>query len=90
MRSLDTDPWAEEMQLEILRKMTPQRRLDLTFQLSATTWNSVRAAVDRLHPEETEDQRDQRFFSSIYGEELAAKFIAYRQKKLGPRNGTLK
>jgi hypothetical protein len=89
MRSPDTDAWADEMQFELLRKATPARRLEIAGQLSAFAWNAARAAFDRLYPQETEDQRDQRFLTEIYGEELAEKFIAHRQKVLGPRNRKL-
>lgn len=88
-RSLDTEAWAEEKQMEALREMTPERRLQLTFQLSAAAWTMARAAVDRMYPEETEDQRDLRFFSSLYGDDLARKVIARRQQVIGPRTGAL-
>ena len=84
-RSPDTEPWAEELQFELLRKAGPARRLELCCELSAMVWNGVRAAIDRLHPHETQDQRDLRFLTQLYGEQLAKDFIAYRQKILGPR-----
>ncbi len=88
--SLDTDPHIAQMQTELLRAAGPGKRLDLAVQLSAMTWNMARSAVDRYYPEETQDQRDLRFLSSVYGRELAEKFIAHRQRVLGPRNETLK
>ncbi len=90
MSSLDTDPAAEAKLIEIMRNMPPGEKLKRTFELSAAVWTMARAAYDRLYPEETEDQRDERFFASIWRDaELARKFIAYRQKVLGPRSGTL-
>ncbi|MCY3017806.1 MAG: hypothetical protein NTW87_02075 [Planctomycetota bacterium] len=88
-RSPDTEPWADEMQIELLRQAGPARRLELACQLSALAWNAARSAFDRLYPHETQDQRDLRFLSSIYGEQLARDFIAYRQKVRGPQNERL-
>jgi hypothetical protein len=88
-RALDTEPWADEMQIELLRQAGPTRRAELCFELSAMAWNAARAAVDRLYPHETQDQRDLRFLTSVYGAQLARDFIAYRQKTLGPRNETV-
>lgn len=83
----DTEPWAAEMQIELLRNASPARRFELACQLSAMIWNGARAAIDRLHPEETQDQRDLRFLSELYGLDLAKKFIAYRQSFQGIRSG---
>ena len=88
-RSPDTEVWAEELQFELLRKAGPARRLELSFELSAMVWNGVRAAIDRLYPQETQDQRDQRFLTQLYGEALAKDFIDYRQKIRGPNIETL-
>lgn len=88
-RSRDTSPEMDEMQIELLRQAGPGRRLDMAVQLSQLTWNLARGAVDRAFPKETEDQRDLRFLSNIYGVDLAQKFIAFRKEKFGPRDGTL-
>ncbi len=88
-RSLDTDPRAEAMRIRLLREATPARRFELTCQLSAMIWNGVKAAIDRLYPHETQDQRDLRVLSEVYDKDLAKAFIAYRQKVRGPRNETL-
>src|SRR5579862_6410406 len=75
--------------MKFLRKAGPERRWLLTLQLSAMVWNASRAAFDRNYPQETQDQRDLRFMTQCYGRELAEKFIAHRQKVLGPRNETI-
>lgn len=38
------------MQLEILRKMSPDQRLRLAGELTRATWNRALAAVARAHP----------------------------------------
>lgn len=84
--SPDTEPWAEEMQIELFRKASPARRYEIGCQLSAFVWNAARARIDALHPEETQDERDLRFLREVYDEKIARDFIAYRRKVLGPRD----
>jgi hypothetical protein len=86
MTSRDTDPKMDEMQIELLRQAGPSRRLQLAVQLSSMVWNASRYAYDRNFPDKTEDERDRMFLTEIYGKDLAERFIAHRQKVLGPRN----
>lgn len=88
-RARDTEPWADEMQIELLRQAGPTRRVQLCFELTAMAWNAARSAFDRMYPHETQDERDRRFLTSIYGRQLADDFIAYRQKVKGPKNERL-
>ena len=89
MDSLDTDPKIDRLQYDLLRQAGPAKRLKIAMELSAMAWNGARSAFDRLYPSETEDQRDERFLASIYGKDLARKFIAYRISVCGSRTGTL-
>ena len=84
--SPDTEPWAEEMQFDLLRRAGPARRLEIAGELTAFAWTAARAAVDRLYPNDTEDERDLRFLGGIYGKVLAEKFIAFRRRTMGPRD----
>jgi hypothetical protein len=88
-RALDTEAWADEMQIELLRQAGPTRRVQLCFELTAMAWDAARSAFDRMYPHETQDERDLRFLSSIYGEQLAKDFIACRQRVMGPQNERL-
>ena len=83
-RSPDTDPKMEELQFELLRRASPTRRLELAFQLSAMVRNGVRSAIDRAYPYETREQRDERFLTQLYGQDVAKAFIAYRRRVHGP------
>lgn len=86
MIARDTSPEIDEIQIGLLRKAGPARRLQLAEQLSAMVWKASRHAVDRYYPQENADQRDERFLAGIYGSDLAERFIAHRQKIQGPRN----
>ncbi len=83
MISRDTSPEMEQMQIDLLRKAGPARRLQLAAQLSDMVWKASRHAVDRYYPQETTEQRDTRFLTEIYGKDLAERFVAFRQRKLG-------
>ena len=74
------------MQIELLRRASPGRRIELAFQLSALVRTGVRAAIDRRYPHETRDERDRIFLAELYGKELAETFIAFRRKRFGPMN----
>ena len=56
MRSLDTTPEAEEIQLEIFRKMTPDERLQRGSELSKLCRTLLTDGVKHRHPEYTEDE----------------------------------
>ncbi|MBI3831222.1 MAG: hypothetical protein HY291_17015 [Planctomycetes bacterium] len=88
-QSLDTEDWAAKVQLDLLRKASSLRRLEIAGEMTAAAWNACRAEFDRLYPHETQDQRDYRFLRHIYGEAIARDFIAQRKRILGPRNETV-
>lgn len=70
-RSADTDTEAERVQLELLRAVSPARRLELAFSLSAALITLSRARLQREHPEETDEQIGVRFVALAYGREMA-------------------
>ena len=55
-RPLDTSPEAERVQIEIFRKMTPERRLQLAMELTQTSRNLLASGVRLRHPEYDEEQ----------------------------------
>jgi hypothetical protein len=77
-RALDTEAWADAMQIEALRKMGAVKRMQMTFEISAAAWTMARSVYDRLYPTETRAQRDKRFLTSLYGKDLTEKCIAIR------------
>jgi hypothetical protein len=59
------------MQLEVLRRMSPEWRLRIAGELTRTTWNRALAAVARTHPELSEAQVLKKFVGMNYGADLA-------------------
>ena len=69
--SRDTDPAAEAVQIELLRRAGPTRRFELARSLSRTTMALARRAIRRAHPGASEEEVAVRFVALHYGVELA-------------------
>ncbi|MFZ4775470.1 MAG: hypothetical protein ACOYM3_08920 [Terrimicrobiaceae bacterium] len=60
---------AEEIQKELIRKMTPGQRLSTAMDLYQTAWEIKKSGLRSLHPEWTEDAvqaRTRRVFVTGY------------------------
>lgn len=68
----DTDVDAETVQLELLRKMSPQKRAAKAIALSGQVIRMAKAAIRRQFPHFTEEQVGIKFIEVHYGEELAS------------------
>jgi len=71
-RSADTDPDAERVQFELLRRATGARRAGLAFSLSETVVGLARNAIRRTLIDPTEEEVRLRFVDLHYGPLLAA------------------
>lgn len=56
MRSFDTSPEADQLQIEIFRRMGPEKRLEAGIALSHTCRKLLEAGVRRRHPEYGEEE----------------------------------
>lgn len=81
--SIDTDPEAERVQLDLLRRAGPDRRLALALSLSQTTLALARDALRRRYPEATERELALRFVATHYGEALARDLEAFLASRDG-------
>jgi hypothetical protein len=64
---------ADLVQLELLRRATPQERASLALRLSDETLALARRAIDRAFPELDEMHRRLKFVELHYGADLADK-----------------
>ena len=80
--SRDTSPEARRAQFEQLRRMTPQERLALAFEMSEKMHAEVREGVQRDLPEATTDEKQEEFFRRWVGEPLATEVIAWRRQRI--------
>jgi hypothetical protein len=71
-RSADTDPEAEAVQMELLRRAGPARRAQMALDLSAQVIGLARRAIRRSHPNATETEVGILLVERLYGKELAA------------------
>jgi hypothetical protein len=76
-RSADTDPEAEEVQMDLLRRAGPARRAQMALALSAQVIGLARRAIRRSHPDANETEVGLRFVELHYGRELAADLRRY-------------
>ena len=72
MRSADTDPESERVQIKLLAEATPAARASLALSLSRMTMELTRRAISRAHPGANADQLAVLFVAQCYGAELAA------------------
>jgi len=79
----DTSPEALAVQLECLRKMTPQERGQKALALSAELRHMAFAAIRRRYPELNEDEVQLRFIQLAYGQQLANEFASWRAEQSG-------
>src|SRR5689334_15627437 len=70
-QSPDTSPEAERVQIELLRRATPARRLALAVELSQMVLEMAWRAIRRLSPELDEREARLRWVELTYGEALA-------------------
>ena len=71
MRSADTHPEAERVQLQLFREATVAKRLALAFSLTRTTMRLAWRSVENDYPEAGDDELKVRFVDRVYGPELA-------------------
>ena len=70
MRSPDTTPDAEAMQLELYRRMTPGRRVMIAYEMSMMARRITLSGIRSRHPEYTDDEAKYALFRILVGDEL--------------------
>ena len=80
MRPRDTAPEAWKVQMDLIRKMSPEERLERCFELSAMVLDFAEAALRQKHPEASDREIFLRLahrklgaelYGRVYGAELA-------------------
>ena len=73
----DTSTEAENIQHELVRRMTPSQRAEVAFRLTSEMIRCSKDAIRRRYPEYSELQRQLVFVELHYGAELAASLARY-------------
>lgn len=81
MRSADTSPEAERVQIELLRQMGPARRFLLACSLSETMLDLARQGIMEANPSASPLERAVKLVEICYGPELAASFRSYLEAR---------
>jgi len=77
----DTTIEAARMQFEILRKMSPQKRALISFELSDNVRENAIAGIKKLHPDFTEAQIKMELLRRTVGDVLFRKIMAAKGLK---------
>ena len=72
----DTTPDAHKKQIEILRKMSPEKQALISFELSDNIRQNAIAGIKKLHPDFTDMQIRKELLRRMVGDELFRKIIA--------------
>ena len=75
--SSDTHPAAEFVQIELLRKATTERRLELGLSLSQEALGIARQAIAQANPLASEEEQKLLFAEVTYSKDLADRVRAY-------------
>jgi hypothetical protein len=77
----DTTIEAARKQIEILRKMSSQKRALISFELSDNVRQNAIAGIKKLHPDFTDSQIKMELLRRTVGDELFRKIIAAKGLK---------
>ncbi len=72
----DTTPQAYKKQIEILRRMSPEQRALISFELSDNVRQNAIAGIKKQHPDFTNNQTRKELLRRIVGNELLRKIMA--------------
>jgi len=70
-QSPDTSPEAERVQIELIRKMSPTRKLNLVRSMTRTMIQASRENIRSLHPHLSEEELNLLFIELYYGKDLS-------------------
>lgn len=65
--SRDTSPEAARIQVDVLRRMSPERRLQLAFEMSEMVRDLARARIRAHHPDFNDAQVHDELIWELYG-----------------------
>ena len=77
----DTTVEAMRKQFEILRRLLPQKRALISFEISDNVRQNVIAGIKKLHPDFTDTQIKKELLRRTVGYELSRKIIAAKGLK---------
>jgi hypothetical protein len=80
-QSRDTHPAIEQIQIELLRKTSPARRLELALSLSQSAIELTREGIRKANPDASKEEIGLIFVEVTYGKELADRVRNYLARR---------
>jgi len=77
----DTTLEAARKQFEILRRLTPQKRALISFEISDNVRQNVIAGIKKLHPDFTDTEIKKELLRRTVGDELSREIITAKGLK---------
>ena len=75
--SSDTDPRIEKIQIELLRKMSPERKLHMVAQMNHTVHSFIMAGLKERNPNLSAEVLRTMFAELLLGKQLAERVLTY-------------
>lgn len=75
--SADTDPRIEKIQIEMLRQISPARKMRMVAQMNYTVRTFMMAGLKQRNPEATPETLRRMLAALLLGDELARKVCDY-------------
>lgn len=75
--SSDTDPRIEKIQIELLRKMPPERKLHMVAQMNQTVQSFMMAGLRERNPNLPTEALRTMFAELLLGKQLAERVLTY-------------
>ena len=80
-QSRDTRPEAERVQIELLRKATTERRLELGFSLCQSVFELSYRGISQANPLANEEDRKLIVAELLYGKDMADRVRVYLARR---------
>jgi hypothetical protein len=81
--SEDTSPEAERVLIELARKMSPRRKLEIAGSMSRTLWRLAEVGVRSRHPDAGEEEIRRRLGARLLPRELVIAAYGWDPEKEG-------
>jgi hypothetical protein len=78
----DTPLAVQQKQFEMARSLSPERRLELAFELTNTVREMILADIRFRFPEESEEQRRRRFIARVLSREEVIRAYGFDPRDL--------
>ena len=78
--SADTDPAAEQVQLAVLSRMPPWRKLQAVADANRAARLLCICGLRQRHPQDSDEALTLRLFELVLGEDLAQRVAAWRER----------